>query len=124
MRVKEYPLGTECDRNYRGVAFDFGLHRSPNGLIEYRSDVFGKELQGKLLVVRYSAGDDIIVLTPEENNPDLVKEASLRVKGFTGFNPSPLDLIENTANGHLYVAQLDEKTFQGKITLLRPMPQS
>jgi hypothetical protein len=31
----EYPIGTEPDRNWRGAAFDFGEHQSPNGVIEY-----------------------------------------------------------------------------------------
>ena len=34
--VTAYPVGTQPDRNWRGSAFDFGQHRSPDGVIEYR----------------------------------------------------------------------------------------
>ncbi len=119
-QVKEYPIGTLPDRNWKGIAFDFGEHFSPNGIIEYRSNVLGGKLQGKLLVIRYSAGKDIIVLTPGGANLDIVNSQT-SITGFTGFHPSPLDLVENPTNGHLYVAQLSETTGMGKITLLRPL---
>lgn len=119
-QVKEYPIGTLPDRNWKGSAFDFGEHFSPNGIIEYHSNLFGSELQGKLLVIRYSAGKDIIVLTPGGENLDIVNSQT-GITGFTGFNPSPLDLVENPTNGYLYVAHLNEGTGMGKITLLRPL---
>lgn len=118
-QVPEYPVGTQPDRNNRGFSFNFGQHFSPNGVIEYRSNIFGGQLQGKLLVARYSAGDDISVLTPGGTNQDITASQT-GITGFTGFNPSPLDLIENPTNGYLYVAQLDDRTGAGKITLLRP----
>ncbi|MBN3873765.1 Ig-like domain-containing protein [Nostoc sp. JL33] len=118
--VKEYPIGTLPDRNWKGIAFDFGEHFSPNGIIEYRSNVLGGKLQGKLLVTRYSAGKDIIVLTPGGAKLNIV-DFQTGITGFTGFNPSPLDLVENPTNGHIYVAQLNEGTGMGKITLLRPL---
>lgn len=52
---------------------------------------------------------------------DDIVNSQTGITGFTGFNPSPLDLVENTTNGHLYVAQLNEGTGMGKITLLRPL---
>lgn len=119
-QVNEYPIGTLPDRNWKGIAFDFGEHFSPNGIIEYRSNVLGGQLQGKLLVTRYSAGKDIIVLTPGGANLDIVNFQT-GITGFTGFNPSPLDLVENPTNGYLYVAQLDQGTGMGKITLVRPL---
>jgi hypothetical protein len=70
-------------------------------------------------VVRYSAGDDIIVLTPGGTNLNIVASQT-GITGLTGFNPSPLDLIENPSNGHLYVAQLNEATGSGAIALLKP----
>lgn len=118
--VNEYPIGTHPDRNWKGIAFDFGEHFSPDGMIEYRSNVLGGKLQGKLLVIRYSAGNDIIVLTPGGAKLDIVNSQT-GITGFTDFNPSPLDLIENPTNGNLYVAQLSETTGMGKITLLRPL---
>ena len=118
--VNEYPIGTLPDRNWKGIAFDFGEHFSPNGIIEYRSNVLGGKLQGKLLVTRFSDGRDIIVLTPGGANLDIVNSET-GITGFTDFNPSPLDLIENPTNGYLYVAQLSQETSIGKITLLRPV---
>ena len=61
----QYPVGTQPDPNYRGAAYDFGQHHSPDGVIEYQGNAFGGALDGKLLVVRYSGGDDVMVLTPD-----------------------------------------------------------
>ncbi|MBN3880977.1 MULTISPECIES: Ig-like domain-containing protein [unclassified Nostoc] len=120
VQINEYPIGTLPDRNWKGIAFDFGEHFSPNGIIEYRSNALGGQLQGKLLVTRFSLGKDIIVLTPGGANLDIVNSQTA-ISGFTGFNPSPLDLVENPMNGNLYVAQLSQETGMGKITLLRPL---
>ncbi|MBD2724867.1 Ig-like domain-containing protein [Nostoc sp. FACHB-892] len=119
-QVNEYPIGTLPDRNWKGIAYDFGEHFSPDGIIEYHSNILGGKLKGKLLVIRYSSGKDIIVLTPGGANLDIINSQT-GITGFTGFNPSPLDLIENPTNGHIYVAQLNEGTGMGKITLLRPL---
>ena len=113
--VPAYPVGTQPDRNWRGSAFDFGLHRSANGVIEYKKDTFGGALQGKLLVVRYSQGDDIIVLTPGPPNGDVVSSQT-GIAGFTGFT-DPLDLVEHPAKGYVYVSELGAQ----RIRLLRPV---
>ncbi|MEO6437384.1 MAG: fibronectin type III domain-containing protein, partial [Tepidisphaeraceae bacterium] len=113
-QVTSYPVGTLPDRNYRGAAFDFGGKRSPNGVIEYKSNAFGGALAGKLLVVRYSGGDDIIILTPDANGNIVASQTG--APGMTAFN-NPLDLIEDTLNGNLYVAELGGS----QITLLRPV---
>ncbi|WP_424950761.1 NPCBM/NEW2 domain-containing protein [Deinococcus sp.] len=115
----DYPVGTLPDRNYRGYAYDFGLHASPNGVIEEYTLAGNTALRNKLMVVRYSAGKDIIILTPGGANNDIIASQS-GVTGLTGFNPSPLDLTENRSNGNLYVAQLDETSGGGTITLVRP----
>lgn len=114
-QVDAYPVGTLPDRNWRGAAFDFGQHYSPDGIIEYKSNVFGGVLLGKLLVVRYSGGDDIIVLTPGLNG-DIINSQT-GIVGFTGFT-DPLDIIENPANGFLYLAEYGGQ----KIILLKPVP--
>jgi len=112
--ITQYPAGVQPDRNYRGAAYDFGTHYSPNGVIEYRGSAFGGALRGKLLVVRYSAGDDIIVLTPGATNPDIVA-GQTGIPGMTGF-VDPLDITEDTRNGNVYVTELGAS----RITLLRP----
>ena len=62
-QVAQYPVGTQPDRNWRGSAYNFGQHLSPNGVIEWTSNGFFASQKGKLLVVRYSGGDDIVALT-------------------------------------------------------------
>lgn len=112
--VNQYQVGTQPDRNWRGFAFDFGPNKSPNGVIEYTSSVFGGALQGKLLVVRYSVGKDIIVLALD--NTGNIASSTIGVSGFTGFT-NPVDLIENPTNGHIYVADYETQT----LMLLRPL---
>ena len=116
--VAEYPIGTLPDPNYRGFAYDFGQHASANGVIEEYTSAPISALRNKLLVVRYSGGKDIIVLSPGGANGDIV-QAQTGITGLTNFNPSPLDITEDRTNGHLYVAQLDELTGSGTITLVR-----
>lgn len=113
-----YPIGTLPDRNWRGFSFDFHNNTSPNGAIEYKSNTFHGALKGKLLVVRYSQHDDIMTLTPGGPHNDIVSATEgYSIKGFSGF-VDPLDLVENTKNGDIYVSEFGGT---GKITLLRPV---
>ena len=112
-QVTQYPVGTQPDRNWRGAAYTFGNNYSPDGIIEYRSTAFGGSLQGKLLVTRYSGGDDIIALTPGGPNLDIV-DAQTGITGMTGFS-DPLGIAEHVATGNLYVTELAA----GRVTLLR-----
>ncbi|MGB7156696.1 MAG: choice-of-anchor D domain-containing protein [Tepidisphaeraceae bacterium] len=111
--VAGYPVGTLPDRNYRGSAYTFGKNVSPNGAIEYRSAEFGGKLQGKLLVVRYSGGDDVVAL-----NLDAQGNVTGAQTGITGLTHlvDPLDLIEDRRNGNMYVVEFGAN----RITLLRP----
>ena len=69
--------------NWSREAYDFGKSVSPNGVLEYKSDAFGGLLRGKLLITRYSGGDDVIILTP---GPDgRIVESVTGVTGLTGF---------------------------------------
>ncbi|MBM9467879.1 Ig-like domain-containing protein [Nakamurella leprariae] len=113
----QYPVGVQPDRNFRsGDIYDAGLHASANGTIEYRSNAFGGKLKGKLLVVRYSAGKDVMVVDP--SGPDgSVTGITTGVTGMSGFT-EPLDIAEHpSGNGILYVTELGGQ----KITLLRPV---
>jgi regulation of enolase protein 1 (concanavalin A-like superfamily) len=113
--VVQYPVDTQPDRNWRGNAFDFGLHYSPDGVIEWQSPVF-PSLSGKLLVARFSGGDDLIALTidPVTGN---VSQAESGFTGATGF-ADPLDLTLRASDGFVYVTE----HAANKITLLRPRP--
>lgn len=112
-----YPVGVLPDVNYRGFAYNFGLNRSPDGAIEYKSSSFAGVLKNQLLVVEYSAGDDILTLTPgSDGNIATVTQLS---SGFT----DPVDLTEDGRNGNLYVAELiDGGQSGGRIVLLRVNP--
>jgi hypothetical protein len=112
--VFEYPVGVKPEPAWRGFAYDFGKSVSPNGVLEYRGRAFGGLLDGKLLVCRYSGGDDIAVLTPGSDGR--IVEAVTGIEGFRQF-VDPLDIVEDTRSGFLYVAEFGG----GKLTLLRPM---
>lgn len=108
-----YPVGTQPDRNYRGAAFVFGKNYSPNGVIEYKSDAFGGLLKGKLLVVRYSGGDDIVAI--DVNGDGSISGMQSGINGLSGL-VDPLDLTADAATGNIYVSEYGAS----KITLLRP----
>ncbi len=113
--ITSYPVGTLPDPNWRGFAFDFQNHKSPNGVIEYKGNAFGGALKGKLIVARYTTGD-LIILTPGGKNGDIVSfTEGNAIAGFSGFI-LPLDLVEDPTTGFIYVSEYGT----GGITLLRP----
>lgn len=109
-----YPVGTLPDRNWAGFAYDLGFNASADGVIEYRSDAFGGALRGKLMILRYSVGNDVMILEPGGPNQDIVS-SQLGVIGLTDFR-NPLDLTEDPTTGNLYVSEFGGRT----ITLVRP----
>ena len=113
--IPQYPAGTQPDANYGGYAFNFGPHRSPDGIIEYQDLTFGGKLQGALLVAEESAGDDIVALTRGAGGS--ITSAQRDIPGFTGFT-NPVNLVEDQTNGNIYVAELGGM----RLTLLRPVP--
>ncbi|KAA6438469.1 T9SS type A sorting domain-containing protein [Dyadobacter flavalbus] len=128
----KYPTTVGADINYRGAAFDFDLNRSPNGVIEYKSNTFNGALKGKLLVCRFSGGGDIIVLEPgslvkgsTESLYDIKRSytgaGTNGLVGMSGFI-NPLDIVEDVKTGNLYVIEFNwnnipDRTSQ--ITLLK-----
>ncbi|WP_407344421.1 kelch repeat-containing protein [Pengzhenrongella phosphoraccumulans] len=111
-----YPVGVAPDRNYRAAdVFDAGLHASANGVVEYRGTAFGGALTGKLVVVRYSASQDLMVLDPGGVDGMIVSR-TLGVTGFKGFN-QPLDIAQHVPSGNLYVTELGAQ----RITRLVPL---
>ncbi|GAA2635538.1 Ig-like domain-containing protein [Paractinoplanes durhamensis] len=106
--VAAYPAGTAPDPNFDlAGTYDAGLHASADGAIEYR----GGALDGKLLVVRYSAGQDIETFDVAASGA--LSNRTVGITGFTGFS-QPLDVTQN--QGNLYVSELGAS----RITLLRP----
>ncbi len=105
------------DPNYQGFAHDFGRNRSPNGIIEYKSNTFNGVLKNKLLVVEYSGGKDILALEPGLDGNIPSGKVTQVISGLS----SPLDLIEDTKKniGNLYVAELINDGAAGQISLLK-----
>jgi fibronectin type 3 domain-containing protein len=118
-----YPVGTAPDPKYKLPNYIFGLHASPDGIIEYQGSAFGGKLSGKFLVAEYSAPDDILVLSRDSSDNivgGLVSGASSplpdhAVTGFTHLN-GPVSLVEDSKTGFVYVSELGAN----KITLLKP----
>jgi hypothetical protein len=116
--ITDYPVGTPPDRNLDlADMYDAGLHASADGAIEYRGNAFGGALKGKLLVVRYSNGQDIE--TFDVASTGQLSNRTTGIVGFTGFQ-QPLDLTEDTATGNLYVTEMGTL----KIILLKPRTAS
>ncbi|MBB5958034.1 glucose/arabinose dehydrogenase [Saccharothrix tamanrassetensis] len=114
-QVGAYPVGTLPDRNFDlAGTYDAGLHASADGVIEYRGTAFGGRLDGKLLVVRYSSGQDI--QTFDVGASGGLSNRTTGIAGLTGFS-QPLDLVQHPGSGHLYVTELGA----GRITLLRAL---
>ncbi len=111
-QVGAYPAGTAPDPNFDlAGTYDAGLHASANGAVEYR----GGPLNGKLLVVRYSAGQDIETFDVAASGA--LSNRTTGITGFTGFS-QPLDVTQDPATGHLYVTELGAS----RITLLKLRP--
>lgn len=118
--VTKYAVGTQPDANYKGYAYDFGLNYSPNGMIEYKGNAFNGALNGKIMIVRYSGGDDIMVMSP--NASGQITGAQTGYTGLTGF-VNPLDIIQNPTTGQLYVIEFGDQAMTpeaggAKITML------
>ncbi|NAS11526.1 T9SS type A sorting domain-containing protein [Poritiphilus flavus] len=115
--VDKYPDNLGPDPNYREPAYDFGKNKSPNGVIEYKSDAFDGKLQGVLMVVRFSGQDDVLVMDPMPSGP--IAEAYTTIPGLDGFD-DPLDVVEDPSTGHLYVSEYDrDNGGTPRLTLLR-----
>ncbi|HSV14191.1 MAG TPA: Ig-like domain-containing protein [Tepidisphaeraceae bacterium] len=109
-----YPVGTNPDPNYRGVALDLGVHYSPDGALEYHGSAFNGALDHAILATRYSGGKDLLLIRTGANGQ--VTQTETGIAGFTGFN-NPIDVVEDPHTGFLYVAELGGM----KLTLLRPI---
>ncbi|WP_162996378.1 PQQ-dependent sugar dehydrogenase [Mucilaginibacter celer] len=137
-----YSQSVKTDINYRKPAFDFGFNKSPNGVIEYKSNTFNGALKGKLLVCRFSGGGDIMVLEPgalskvplhdlnKDQIYDIVKSAggsgNYGLHGMAGF-ANPLDLVEDITNGNIYLSEFnwnDNPNLISQITLLKVVQKS
>jgi hypothetical protein len=106
-QVDGYTVGTQPDPNWRSSdAFTIGQNKSPNGVTEYKSSLFGGSLKGKLLVVHYSNDNDLFAY---DVNPDGTINGTTPqvVRGAEDFI-DPLDVVEDPDTGNLYVSQYDQ----------------
>lgn len=112
--VTPYPVGTQPEATWRPGVYDFGKSVSPNGAVEYRGKSFKGLLDGKLLVARYSGGDDIVAISFDSKGNVATFESG--ITGLTHFI-DPLDVALDARNGALYVVEYGAE----RITLARPI---
>lgn len=113
----EYPSGTNADPNYRGAAFDFGPHHSPDGIIQYTGSEFGGALNGMILVSYYTANAGIVALNMDGSGK--VTGTNSTIPGFMNLK-DPVNMVENPANGDIYVSELGAD----RLSLLVPIVNS
>ena len=126
-KESKYASGQKADPNYGGVAFDFEFNKSPNGALEYKSSTFGGQLKGRLVIARFSNNNDLIFIEPSpttgkilggQTSIGITGDPSTAMTGVDGFN-DPLEVVEDTRNGNLYVNQYDRAGSEQKLFLLR-----
>jgi N-acetylneuraminic acid mutarotase len=107
--------------NYKPPVLNLGPSKSADGIIEYRSDVFGGSLKGELLITNFSSGDNITRVKLDPNDPDHVTSSTTltvpRVGSETKDFQSPLPLAEGP-DGTIYVGE----HAAGRISALVPVP--
>ncbi|TGO06704.1 Fibronectin type III domain protein [Serinibacter arcticus] len=115
------------ESNYKGVAYDFEFNKSPNGALEYQSSTFGGQLAKALVVVRFSNNNDLIFMQVDpatgkvlgaQTEVGLTGVPNTTMQGVGGFN-DPLEVVEDTRNGNLYINQYDRAGSAQKLYLLR-----
>ncbi len=121
-QVGNYPVGTLPDPNYDpNNAYSLGQNRSPNGAIEYKSNVFGAGLQNAVIFTEYSSGNDLraMILDDDGNVIDdfVIRDPDGRVIS----HPDPLDVIEGPG-GRLYLLTLNRSDGSSQIVRLEPAP--
>ncbi|MGB6003747.1 MAG: Ig-like domain-containing protein [Ornithinimicrobium sp.] len=117
---QKYPAGTDADPNYKGFAYNFDFNKSPNGVIEYQSDTYGGQLQGRVMVIRFSGNDDILTMQVANNGDVVLAQGGDEIGGFNGY-VDPLELTEDTEvnPGNLYVNQYNRGGEPQQLYLLR-----
>lgn len=114
--VAKYPSTIGPDPNYREPVYDFGFNKSPNGIIEFKSNAFGNALKGYLMVTRFANGDDIMLLKVGPSGE--IENAYTNISGLSALN-DPLDIVEDPTSGNIYVSEYDRYGSNPRLTLLR-----
>jgi glucose/arabinose dehydrogenase len=123
--VIEYPVGVQPDPNWRAPDLLMGIHRSPDGVTEYKSSTaFGGTLKGAMLTTEYSSGDDIVAVTLDANGK-ATSEAAIPDASDPGqaliFN-NPLGIASDPTTGVVYVSEYGDESNPnaGDIAVLTP----
>jgi glucose/arabinose dehydrogenase len=106
--------------NYTRPVLVLGPNKSSDGIIEYRSDVFGGSLQGELLITNYAAGDNITRVKLAPGGLTVTNSSTLavpRVAGETKDFQNPLPIVEGP-DGTVYVGE----HAVGRVAALKPVP--
>jgi len=112
-----YDPGIQPDRAYTRPVYDFGQDFSPDGILQYKSvNGVNANLNGYLLVARYSSGSDILALQPKADGSIGLTQQG--ISGLSGLG-SPLDVTEDPQTGNLYVAVLTDEVSTGSLMLLK-----
>ena len=114
--VPQYAVGTQPNANWYKPDLDLGPHRSPDGITEFKSNVFGGTLKGSVLVTEYAGGKDIIAIGFDANG-----KPTAPTQVMSGFN-NPLPIVSDPVSGRVYVGEYGEDPTGegGKIDLLTP----
>ncbi len=113
--------GVGPDPNYDlpGISYDFEFSKSPNGVIEYKSEAFNGKLKGLMMVCRYSQKDDVILLQPNSGgDKGIIGDTEGNQVGLANFF-DPLDLVEDVRTGNVYISEYAID----RITLAKPTVQ-
>ena len=115
---RNYPAGVAADPNYDVEgSYSLGFNKSPNGVIEYQSDTFGGQLDGRLMIIRFSNNNDVLTMQVANDGSILGGQpgSDLNADGFD----DPLEIIEDPATGNLYVNQYNRGGEPQELYLLR-----
>ncbi|WP_118136145.1 carbohydrate-binding protein [Oceanicella sp. SM1341] len=122
---QSYPVGVMPDPDYDVEgAYSLDFNKSPNGVTEYTSNVFGGSLQGAILFAQFSQGDNVRVIKVDPVTGRVTGDDVLRRPGGEVIDDyiDPLDIVENPETGQLYLVTLNRGTGASQIILLTPAP--
>ncbi|MGY4800560.1 carbohydrate-binding protein [Teichococcus aerofrigidensis] len=119
-----YDVGVLPDPAYDlAGTYDLGYNQSPNGAIEYRSNVFGESLKGAILVAQFSIGDNVRMVRLDAGGAVIGDDVLRRPDGSVIDDYiDPLDIVEDPATGQLYLMTLNRGTGASQLVLLSPVP--
>ncbi|WP_432574777.1 Ig-like domain-containing protein [Kineococcus sp. SYSU DK005] len=123
--VRQYPVGTRPDPQWQAPDLNLGVHRSANGLAEYRSAAaFGGKLRGSLLLTEYSNGDDLLAVSVDAAGKptSFATVTDAATPGQRLVFENPLGVVADPVSGDVYVAEYLAETdlAAGRVTLLKP----